>query len=137
MTSVLSGYRQKLQGSSYKAVADVTGYTLSATDDHPESVVYWAAASEAMVKIVNGVVTAVTSTETLTSGTVLRDLGREVVIYRNNAATSGLSAYAKVAVYKQMTKAGAVSNEGAVGQEGSSYWVKVWSETGDVKVVTV
>ena len=54
MTSVLSGYRQKLQGSSYRAVADVSGYKLSATDDHPESVVYWAATSEAMVKIVSG-----------------------------------------------------------------------------------
>jgi len=137
MTSVLTSYRQRETKGSYFITTDTTYvYTVNTI---PGSV------------YVQGVTTAVAAGSTGTSapnsgeslpdlsvapvgatvipggnvpsGVLLKDLGREIDIYYNNAASGTISSpYKRIATWRQVAL---VAN----GYLGGSGWIKVWSAT--------
>lgn len=131
MSSVLASYRQKAQTGKYLIVTGtVSGYTVTTI---PTTVaISNSASSEAMVNADGTAGSTTGVTTAMPSGTLLLDLGRETVVYSNQASITGVtSPYYKQAIYRQVALATAGAGyEGAPGSNATTYWVKVWSASG-------
>jgi len=58
------------------------------------------------------------------TGVLLKDLGREIVVYYNNAASGTItSPYSKIAIWREVAL---IYSSGTLGTTG---WIKVWSAT--------
>jgi hypothetical protein len=133
MSSVGSHYSQiSARGKFFLPLAGAEGYYLNAVDTGvPNSVQYDLSGTEIPPDFdISG---------TVISGNLLKDLGRQVVLYDNSvpaAVSPGpTSQYARVAVWRQVQVQNGASTEG-VGLPGDVVWVKTWSASGtDVYVV--
>lgn len=141
MTSVLSSYRQReTKGSYFITTGNTFMYTvptISATvyltsaqtttgsGGTPASGAIAPASGEDLPdeSAKNPVVMSLVPGGPVLSGNILKDLGREIDIYFNNAASGTItSPYKKIAVWRQV----AVLANGYLGASG---WIKVWSNT--------
>jgi hypothetical protein len=133
MSSVLSSYRQKAQTGKYLIVTGtITGYTISSTKIPTTVAISDSASSEAMVDSDGTAGSTIGVAAAMPDGTLLLDLGREVVVYSNQASITGVtSPFYKQSIYRQVSLATAgTGSEGAPGQSATTYWVKVWSASG-------
>jgi hypothetical protein len=137
MTSVLSSYRQTATKGSYFITTGSTYlYTVRTI---PGSVYLQGATTAAAVgaaqtsapnsgeSLPDASTVPVAATQvgsTLSAGVLLKDLGREIDIYYNNAASGTItSPYALIATWRQVAL---VAN----GYLGATGWIKVWSVSG-------
>jgi len=128
MSSVLSSYRQKAQKGKYLLT---TAATVNYTPVNiPTTVAI--STSNTLENMVEANGAPVTANGNIASGTLLLDLGREAVIYSNQASISGVtSPYYKLAIYREVALAtDGLGYEGAPGSTATTYWVKVWSAAG-------